>query len=44
VIKLKRANVVKVVGSEYKARQLERQGFKRVVEPKKQKKKQEGGE
>lgn len=46
MIKLKRLNVVKLAGSEFKAQQLERQGFKRVDEPEKPKgkKKAEGGE
>lgn len=32
MIKLKRLNVVKLVESEFRAQQLERQGFKRVIE------------
>lgn len=32
MIKLKRLNVVKLVESEFRSQQLERQGFKRVIE------------
>lgn len=39
MIKLKRLNVVKIVNSEFRAQQLERQGFKRVEEPDKDKNK-----
>lgn len=46
MIKLKRLNVVKFTNSEFRAQQLERQGFKRVEESEKPKgkKKAEGGE